>query len=120
MSFLRLELDACITLAIPDLTSFSLLVIISFMLSIKLKIVGRRNQRSFRVVVQEARSKLKGKFVEDIGWYNPHSNKFEIKKDRVLYWLGVGAKPTETVNHLLRKASIRPAVREKSSDSSTE
>jgi len=75
------------------------------MLSIKLKLIGKKGQRSFRVIVQEARSKLRGKFIEDLGWYNPHSNQFEIKKDRVLYWLKVGAQPTETVSQLLKKNS---------------
>jgi len=68
--------------------------------------VGRRHQRSFRVIVQEARSKLRGKFKEDLGWYNPHTNQFELNQDRVLYWLRVGAKPTETVQQLLKKSKI--------------
>lgn len=74
------------------------------MLAIKLKMIGKKGQRSFRVIVQEARSKLRGKFIEDLGWYNPHSDKFELKKDRVLYWLKVGARPTETVSQLLKKS----------------
>ena len=76
------------------------------MLSIKLKMIGKKGQRSFRVIIQEARSKLRGKFIEDLGWYNPHSNKFEVKKDRVLYWLKVGAQPTETVSQLLKKNKV--------------
>lgn len=74
------------------------------MVSIKLKLIGKKGQRSFRVIVQEARAKVRGKFIEDLGWYNPHSNKFEIKKDRVLYWLGVGAQPTATVSQLIKKS----------------
>lgn len=76
------------------------------MLSIKLKMIGKRGQRSFRVIIQEARSKLRGKFIEDLGWYNPHSNQFEVKKDRVLHWLKVGAQPTETVSQLLKKNKV--------------
>ena len=79
------------------------------MLSIKLKMAGRKGQRSFRIIVQEARAKLRGKFLEDLGWYNPHLNKFEVKKDRVLYWLKVGAQPTETMRQLLRKANVKSA-----------
>ena len=74
------------------------------MLAIKLKMVGRKNQRTFRVIVQEARSKLGGKFVEDLGWYNPHTNQYKINKNRVDYWLGNGAQPTETVVRILKKA----------------
>ncbi|MBI2011046.1 MAG: 30S ribosomal protein S16 [Candidatus Colwellbacteria bacterium] len=76
------------------------------MLSIKLKMVGRKGQRTFRVIVQEAKAKVRGKFVEDLGWYNPHSNAFEVKKERVLYWLGVGAKPSETVRQILKKLQV--------------
>ncbi len=81
------------------------------MLSIKLKLIGKKGQRSFRVIVQEARAKLGGKFVEDLGWYNPHSNKFEIKKDRVLHWLDAGAQPTETVSQLLKKHDVKQPPR---------
>jgi len=79
---------------------------LSQMLAIKLKSVGKKHQRSFRVVVQEKRSKLRGEFMEDLGWYNPHNNGFEIKNDRVVYWLGVGAEPTKTVGEILKKAKI--------------
>ena len=68
--------------------------------------IGKKGQRSFRIIVQEARSKLRGKFIEDLGWYNPHSNQVELKKDRVLYWLKVGARPTETVSQLLKKSKV--------------
>ncbi len=81
------------------------------MLAIKLKLIGKKGQRSFRVIVQEAKSKLQGKFVEDLGWYNPHSNKFEVKKDRVLHWLKAGAQPTETVSQLLKKSQIESEPR---------
>lgn len=76
------------------------------MIAIKLKGVGKKHQRSFRVVIQEKRSKLRGKFMEDLGWYNPHTNKFEINNDRVIYWLGVGAQATKTVLEILKKAKI--------------
>ncbi len=76
------------------------------MLAIKLKSVGKKHQRSFRLVVGEKRSRLKGEFIEDLGWYNPHTDKFEIKNGRVVYWLGVGASPTKTAGEVLRKAKI--------------
>ncbi len=75
------------------------------MLAIKLKIVGRKNQRTFRIIVQEARAKLDGKFVEDIGWYNPHTNQFKINKERVDYWIDNGAQPTIRVSQILKKSS---------------
>src|SRR3989338_3373481 len=73
------------------------------MLMIKLKIVGRRNQRTFRVIVQEDREKLEGKFAEDLGWYNQKTSQFKLNKDRVAYWIGNGAKPTDSVANLLEK-----------------
>jgi small subunit ribosomal protein S16 len=75
------------------------------MLSIKLKRTGKKKQAAFRVVVAEARSKVGGKFVEDLGWVNPHTNKFEIKKERADYWIKNGAKATPTVAAYLRKAT---------------
>ena len=81
-------------------------MIFEIMLAIKLKSVGKKHQRSFRVVVQEKKSKLRGEFMEDLGWYNAHDNKFDVKSERVLYWLGVGAQPTKTVSDVIRKAKI--------------
>ncbi len=76
------------------------------MLTIKLKGIGKKKERSFRVIVQEKREKLDGKFLEDLGWWNPKMDKFELKSDRVSHWLSAGAKPTETVGHLLKKSKI--------------
>jgi small subunit ribosomal protein S16 len=74
------------------------------MLAIKLKIIGRRNQRSFRVIVQEAHSKLRGKFIEDLGWFNPKLNQFELNKERIDYWVKNGAQPTKSIQLLLNKS----------------
>jgi small subunit ribosomal protein S16 len=71
------------------------------MLAIKLKRVGKKHQSSFRLIVTEKRSKISGKYVEDLGWYNPHVDKSELKKERILHWLQIGAKPTDTVFNLL-------------------
>ncbi|MEK9154782.1 MAG: 30S ribosomal protein S16 [Patescibacteria group bacterium] len=76
------------------------------MLAIKLKRIGKRGQASFRIVVQEKRSKLGGRYVEDLGWLNPHNNKSSIKKDRIEYWIKTGAQPTDSVYNMLVKNSI--------------
>lgn len=73
------------------------------MLAIKLRTVGKKHQRSFRVVVQEKKAKLQGKFVEDLGWYNPHTNMRKIDTERISYWMTAGAQPTKTVSDLLEK-----------------
>ncbi len=79
------------------------------MLAIKLRNVGKKHQRSFRVVVQEKHSKLQGKFVEDLGWWNPHTNKTDLKTDRAAYWIKAGAQPSQTVRQLLKKEEGRIA-----------
>lgn len=76
------------------------------MLSIRLRRIGKKGQASFRVVAAEAHSKAKSKFVEDLGWVNPHTDKFEIDKDRVNYWLGVGAQPSDTAAGYIKKTGI--------------
>ncbi len=73
------------------------------MLVICLKRVGKKHQPSYRVVVKEKRSKLSNKFVEDLGFYNPHTKKCELKKEKIEHWLKVGAQPSETVKNLLKK-----------------
>lgn len=73
---------------------------------LKLKRVGKKHQGSFRLIVDEKRHKLFGRHVEDLGWYNPRTDKSEIKKDRVEYWMKTGAKPTDTVYNLLITAGI--------------
>lgn len=78
------------------------------MLAIRLQRIGKKHQPSYRIVVAEKRSKLGGPPVENIGSYNPFSKSLTIKKERVMRWLQVGAKPTVTVYNLLVKAGIIP------------
>lgn len=76
------------------------------MLSIRLKGVGKKHQRSYRLVIQERRSKLVGHFIEDIGWYNPREDKFEVNAERAKYWLSVGAQPSLTIANVFKKSKI--------------
>ena len=71
------------------------------MLAIKLRPVGKKKQISYRIAVMEKRSKLKGKFVEDLGWYNPHTDTSKINKERAQHWIEQGAQPTDSVHNLL-------------------
>jgi small subunit ribosomal protein S16 len=75
---------------------------------IKLTRVGAKKQPTFRVVIQEERSKRDGRFIENIGFYNPRAEPatIVINQERVKYWLGVGARPTESVGQLLKTAGI--------------
>lgn len=76
------------------------------MLAVKFRRVGKKHQASFQVVVVEKRSKIDGRFIEKVGWLDPHQKKFDLKKERINYWLGVGAQPTDSVHNLLVKAGI--------------
>jgi len=76
------------------------------MLAIKLKRVGKKKQASFRIIVAEKRRKVFGKFVEDLGFWNPRTDQFKVNKERASYWLKVGAQPTDTVHNLLVKAGV--------------
>ncbi len=75
------------------------------MVKIRLRRVGAKKQPSYRVVVTDSRAPRDGRFIEIIGFYNPRTEPetVKIKEDRALYWLSVGAQPTEAVARLLKK-----------------
>ncbi|UCC62701.1 MAG: 30S ribosomal protein S16 [Anaerolineae bacterium] len=75
------------------------------MVRIRLRRVGAKKQPSYRVVVADSRSPRDGRFIERLGWYNPRTDppSFEIQEDRALYWLSVGAQPSDAVARLLKK-----------------
>lgn len=76
------------------------------MLAIKLRRIGKKHQPAYRMVVAEKRGKPHATGVEDLGWYNPLQKKFELKRERIEYWLRVGAQPTDTVHNLLVRAGV--------------
>ena len=71
---------------------------------IRLQRHGKKGKPFYHVVAADARSKRDGRFIEKIGTYNPNTNPatIEIKHDRALYWLGVGAQPTDTARAILK------------------
>lgn len=75
------------------------------MLRIRLSRVGAKRQPSYRVVVADAEAKRDGRVVERIGFYNPRTDPltFRIEEARALYWLSVGAQPSDAVRRLLVK-----------------
>lgn len=75
---------------------------------IRLRRMGKKGQPIYKVVAADERSPRDGKFIEIIGMYNPITNPatIDIKEDRALYWLGVGAQPTATVKNLLSKQGV--------------
>ena len=81
---------------------------------IRLKRTGSRHQPHFRVVVMEQRKSRDGRSIEEIGYYNPRTDPatVDIDEDRALYWLGVGAQPSETVRSLLEKSGVMKSFQE--------
>lgn len=74
----------------------------------RLRREGKRKQPFYRVVVADARSPRDGRFIEDIGYYQPLREPSEIKieRERALYWLGEGVQPSDAVRQLLRVSGI--------------
>lgn len=71
------------------------------MLMIRLQRIGKRGQAYFRVVILEHTSRVKGKYLELLGTYNPHQKEFKVKKDRIEHWISKGAQVSPTVNNLM-------------------
>ena len=87
------------------------------MLAIRLRRMGSSKKPFFRVVVVEARSARDTRFVENVGTYNPRTKpaRVELDKERVQYWMGKGAKPSDSVRtllakHLTRDLAVKPAA----------
>lgn len=76
------------------------------MVKIRLTRTGKKNFATYRVVVVDAKKKRDTDFIEDLGFYQPHSKQFSVNTDRVQYWIGVGAQPSPTVARQLVKAEL--------------
>jgi small subunit ribosomal protein S16 len=77
------------------------------MLVIRFLRVGKKNQPSFKIVVTDKRRPPRaGRFVEEVGFYNPFKKEKVLKPERIKYWLSVGAKPSDTVYNLLISEKI--------------
>ena len=74
----------------------------------RLRRMGAKKAPFYRVIVADERSPRDGRFIDEIGYYNPLTNPAEIKIDaeKAEKWLSNGAQPTETVKSLLRKSGI--------------
>jgi len=74
---------------------------------IRMKRVGAKNTPVFRIVVANSRSPRDGKFIEEIGTYQPlkQGDNFKIDLERVTYWISKGAQPSDTVASFIKKAT---------------
>jgi len=75
------------------------------MVKLRLRRVGAKKQASYRIVATDSRSPRDGRFIEVVGFYNPRTEPetVQLKEDRALHWLSVGAQPTDAVARLLKK-----------------
>ena len=78
------------------------------MVKIRLRRMGAKKDPFYRIVVADSRYPRDGRFIEEIGIYNPTTDPAELKVDveRAQAWIKTGAQPTETVKALLKKAGM--------------
>ncbi len=78
------------------------------MIAIRLKRMGRKKKPFYRIVVSEDSNTPTGRFVEEIGFYNPLVKPAELKidKEKAVHWLQQGAKVSDTVKSLFKKENI--------------
>ena len=81
-----------------------------------MKRIGAKNHPVYRIVVADGRSPRDGRFIEELGTYDPQkrgSDNFTLNYDRAKYWLGQGAQPSETAASLIKRAGkAQPASTE--------
>ncbi len=75
---------------------------------IRLRRMGAKKKPFYRVIVADSRSPRDGKFIEEIGYYDPISQPEEVKidTDKAISWLKNGAQPSDTVKYLFKKSGI--------------
>lgn len=75
---------------------------------IRLARYGAKKKPFYRIVVADSQYPRDGRFLENVGTYNPmvEPSEVNLKKERIEYWLGQGATPTDTVNSLLKKQGL--------------
>ncbi len=74
----------------------------------RLRRMGAKKAPHYRIVVADSRYPRDGRFIEEVGYYNPMTNPAEVKIDaeKAKKWLGNGAQPTDTVRDLLKKSGV--------------
>ncbi len=76
------------------------------MVKIRLRRMGAKKAPYYRIVVADSRSPRDGRFIDELGTYDPMADgeKLKVNQERVAYWIANGAQPTDTVRGLLKKA----------------
>ena len=73
---------------------------------IRLRRMGAKKAPFYRVVVADSRFPRDGRFIEEIGFFNPRTDEIKIDADKAKTWISNGAQPTDTVKALLKKSNI--------------
>lgn len=75
---------------------------------IRMRRMGSKRKPFYRIVVADSRMPRDGRFIEEVGYYNPLTNPDEVKleEDKIFEWLEKGAQPSDTVRSLLSKAGL--------------
>ena len=70
--------------------------------------MGKKKQPVYKIVAADSRTKRDGRFLDAVGLYNPRTAPMtiDLKEDRIFYWLGKGAQPTDTVRSLFRRTGL--------------
>ena len=76
------------------------------MVKIRLTRTGAKKAPCYRVVVADSRYPRDGRFIEEIGYFNPRSDELKIDAEKAQTWIKNGAQPTDTVRGLLKKAGV--------------
>lgn len=76
------------------------------MVKIRLKRIGNKFNAIYRIIVADAKAPRDGKFIEEIGFYNPHSKELKIEKELAFKWLSNGAQLTDTAKDLFTKEKL--------------
>ncbi|MFD1426582.1 small subunit ribosomal protein S16 [Kroppenstedtia sanguinis] len=81
---------------------------------IRLKRMGAKKSPFYRLVVADSRAPRDGRFIEEIGYYNPLTQPVQVKidEDKAMKWLNTGAQPSDTVKNLFRKEGILKKLHE--------
>ena len=72
----------------------------------RLRRMGAKKAPTYRVIVADSRSPRDGRFIEEIGFFNPRSDELKIDAEKAQTWIKNGAQPTDTVRALLKKSNI--------------
>jgi len=78
------------------------------LVKLRLRRMGKKKQPFYRIVAADSRASRNGRFIETVGTYDPlvKPHKIELKEDRIYYWLGNGAQPTNTVKNLFQHKGL--------------